>query len=160
MLYDSRNENFRIAFHADRITNNQHRTHITLFINTYFRRQHGQICLDADDRVARFSRQSSQSARQLRQNMRLHLFSEWRLNTHRQGQQMICRGSTVQITQFRLESANPSLSSADPNIALRSSMIFDQSSNTVSRSGDAVSPPLTSREYRRRVSGEAAVSVI
>jgi hypothetical protein len=26
MLYDSRNENFRIAFHADRITNNQHRT--------------------------------------------------------------------------------------------------------------------------------------
>ena len=58
-----------------------------------------------------------------------------------QGQQMICLGSTVQMTQFRLVSVNPS-SSSNP-VYLRSPISVDQSSNIPCVSGEREFPPLT-----------------
>ena len=59
----------RIAFHAvkwGRFSQRLCRGHAaTGRWGTYLRRQHGQVCFDAEDREARFSRQSSHNARQL-----------------------------------------------------------------------------------------------
>ena len=63
------------------------------------------------------------------------------MDTYRQGQQMICLGSTVQMTQFRLVSVNPS-SSSNP-VYLRSPISVDQSSNIPCVSGERELPPLT-----------------
>ena len=158
-----RNENFRKSLHADgEGISTEHNQ--ALLESTYFRRQHGHMCFDADDRVARFSRQSSQRARHLYKNGGSHQQTLTNRrdaeDTHRQGQQIICRGSTVQTTQFCLASVKPSFSRIGPTIDTRSSMIFDQSSNTLSRSNGRESARPISREYRRRVSGEFVVSVI